>query len=167
MDGQDLRKVTDNRSFNLFRWSPDGQWLAYTSFRTGVPTVYLRNVATGAEKESSVRRVEGPGGFSPDGVWLYAGVSQAGNSDIYRSGWSEAPRKRLRKGGGSSLPLAVPDGRGSPSSPTARFSPGLREDGRPPERRGFPADQLRHVAVLVPAGDRIAYTARSGGRLSS
>jgi TolB protein len=86
MDGQDLRKATDNRSFNLFpRWSPDGQWLAYTSFRTGTPVVYLRNVSTGAEKE--VLRFGGskaPGGFSPDGVWLYAGVSQGGNSDIYR-----------------------------------------------------------------------------------
>ena len=52
MDGQDLRKVTDNRSFNLFpRWSPDGQWLAYTSYRTGAPNVYLRNVSTGTEKE--------------------------------------------------------------------------------------------------------------------
>ncbi|MBE0569834.1 MAG: PD40 domain-containing protein, partial [Deltaproteobacteria bacterium] len=87
MDGKDLRKVTNNRSYNLFpRWSPDGRWLSFTSFRTGVPVIYLHNPETGAEKE--IVRAGGakaPGGFSPDGVWLYYSVSNAGNSDIRRT----------------------------------------------------------------------------------
>ena len=114
MDGKDLRKVTDNRSFNLFpRWSPDGQWLAYTSFRTGTPAVYLRNVSTGAEKE--VVRTGGskaPGGFSPDGVWLYAGVSQAGNSDIYRVRVVGGASEKVVEGWGLDVsPAPSPDGR--------------------------------------------------------
>ena len=162
MDGQDLRKVTDNRSFNLFpRWSPDGQWLAYTSFRTGTPAVYLRNVSTGAEKE--VVRTGGskaPGGFSPDGVWLYAGVSQGGNSDIYRV---RVVGGAIGKGGGRvgarRLPRAVPRRAADRLRlRPRRFPANLREDDR---RRGRDADlhrgRLRHVAVLVPGGrpDRI------------
>jgi len=123
-DGRaDLRKVTDNRSFNSFPLSPDGQWLAYTSFRTGVPTVYLRNVATGAEKESSGSRVEGPRGLLADGCAL-RGVSQAGNSDIYRSGCRSAAEKIAEGWGSRSPPPPSPDGadrlrlhaRGSPRS---------------------------------------------------
>ena len=169
MDGKDLRKVTGNRSFNLFpRWSPDGQWLAYTSFRTGVPVVYLRNVLTGAEKE--VIRFGGskaPGGFSPDGVWLYAGVSRSGNSDIYR----------VRVVGGA--PEKVVDGWGLEVSPSP--SPDGRRIAFVSDRGGSPQIYVKTVGVTgetritsgsgyatspswSPAGDRIAYTVRSGGR---
>ena len=169
MDGRDLRKVTNNRSFNLFpRWSPDGQWLAYTSFRTGAPIVYLRNVSTGAEKE--VVRFGGskaPGGFSPDGVWLYAGVSRAGNSDIYR----------VRVVGGAVE--KVVDGWGLEVSPSP--SPGGRRIAFVSDRGGSPQIYVKTIGVAgetristgagyatspswSPAGDRIAYTVRSGGR---
>ena len=169
MDGQDLRKVTDNRSYNLFpRWSPDGQWLAYTSYRTGSPGIYLRNVSTGAEKE--VIRFGGakaPGGFSPDGAWLYAGVSQAGNSDIYRV--------RVVGGGGEK----VAEGWGLEVSPSP--SPDGRRIAFVSDRSGSPQIYVKTVGVSgetrissgtgyatspswSPSGDRIAYTARSGGR---
>ena len=169
MDGQDLRKVTDNRSFNLFpRWSPDGQWVAYTSFRTGTPIIYLRNVSTGAEKE--VVRFGGskaPGGFSPDGVWLYAGVSQAGNSDIYR----------VRVVGGAAEKIA--EGWGLEVSPS--LSPDGKRIAFVSDRGGSPQIYVKAIGVAgetrisngagyatspswSPAGDRIAYTARSGGR---
>jgi len=113
MDGQNLRMVTDNRSFNLFpRWSPDGQWLAYTSFRTGVPVIYLRNVSTGAEKELvRLGSTKSPGGFS-DGQWLYVSVSQDGDSDIYRVRVVGGDAQKLVGGSGLDVsPVAAPDGR--------------------------------------------------------
>ena len=169
MDGQDLRKVTDNRSFNLFpRWSPDGQWLAYTSFRTGTPIVYLRNVSTGAEKE--VVRFGGskaPGGFSPDGVWLYAGVSQAGNSDIYRVRVVGGAVEKVVEGWGLEVsPSPSPDGRriafvsdrgGSPQVYVKTI--GVAGETRISNGTGYATSPS-----WSPAGDRIAYTARSGGR---
>ena len=169
MDGQDLRKLTDNRSFNLFpRWSPDGQWLAYNSFRTGAPVIYLRNVATGGEKE--VVRLGGskaPGGFSPDGVWLYAGVSQAGNSDIYRVRVIGGAVEKVVEGWGLEVsPSPSPDGRriafvsdrgGSPQVYVKTI--GVAGETRISNEGGYATSPS-----WSPAGDRIAYTVRSGGR---
>ena len=169
MDGRDLRKVTDNRSFNLFpRWSPDGQWLAYNSFRTGAPVVYLRNVSTGAEKE--VIRFGGskaPGGFSPDGAWLYAGVSQAGNSDIYRVRVVGGSLEKIVGGWGLEVsPSPSPDGKriafvsdrgGSPQIYVKTI--GVAGETRISNGAGYATSPS-----WSPAGDRIAYTVRSGGR---
>lgn len=169
MDGQDLRKVTDNRSFNLFpRWSPDGQWLAYTSFRTGTPIIYLRNVSTGAEKE--VVRFGGskaPGGFSPDGVWLYAGVSQAGNSDIYRVRVVGGAVEKMVEGWGLEVsPSLSPDGRRIAFVSDRGGSPQIyvKTIGVAGETRISGGGGYATSPSWSPAGDRIAYTARSGGR---
>ena len=169
MDGQDLRKVTDNRSFNLFpRWSPDGQWVAYTSFRTGTPIIYLRNVSTGAEKE--VVRFGGskaPGGFSPDGVWLYAGVSQAGNSDIYRVRVVGGTLEKVEDGWGLEVsPSPSPDGRRIAFVSDRSGSPQVyvKTIGTAGETRISNGAGYATSPSWSPAGDRIAYTARSGGR---
>ena len=171
IDGQDMRKVTDNRSFNLFpRWSADGQWLAYTSYRTGVPVIYLRNVATGAEKEV-VRfgTSKSPGGFSADGQWLYAAVSQEGNSDIYRVRVVGGEAEKVVEGWGLEVsPAPSPDGRRIAFVSDRGGSPQVyvKTLGSPEELRISQGSGYATSPSWSPAGDRIAYTARLEGKFA-
>ncbi len=171
MDGQEMRKVTDNRSYNLFpRWSPDGQWLAYTSYRTGVPAIYLRNVASGAEKVL-VRfgGAKSPGGFSPDGEWLYVSVSVDGNSDIYRVRVVGGTVEKVVTGWGLDVsPSPSPDGRRIAFVSDRGGSPQIyvKTVGGADETRISQGSGYATSPSWAPAGDRIAYTARSGGHFA-
>jgi len=171
MDGKDLRKVTNNSSFNLFpRWSPDGRSLAFTSFRTGIPVIYLRNPDTGVEKEI-VRAgdTKAPGGFSPDGEWLYYSVSVSGNSDIRRVQVAGGAAEKVAGGWGLEVsPTISPDGRrlafvsdrsGSPQIYVK--SVGSQEETRVSQGGGYATSPS-----WSPSGERIAYTARTGGRFA-
>ena len=171
MDGQELRKVTDNRSYNLFpRWSPDGAWLAYTSFRTGSPAIYLRNVATGAEKVI-VRSgdAKAPGAFSPDGEWLYYSVSVDGNSDIRRVRVVGGATEKVAGGWGLEVsPTLSPDGRRLAFVSDRSGSPQIyvKALGSNGEARVSQGTGYATSPSWSPAGDRIAFTARAEGRFA-
>ena len=47
-DGANQQRITANQSLNLgATWSPDGRSLAYTSFVTGFPDIYISNIFEG------------------------------------------------------------------------------------------------------------------------
>jgi TolB protein len=66
-------------------WSPDGEWLAYVSFETGVSTVNVQRVRTGELRKVSARNgVNGAPTYSPDGKQLALTLGgSGGNLDIY------------------------------------------------------------------------------------
>ncbi len=169
MDGKDLRKVTNNRSYNLFpRWSRDGNWLSYTSFRTGVPAIYLRNISTGMER-AVVRSgdAKAPGGFSPDGEWLYYSVSVGGNSDIRRVRVVGGATESVVEGWGLDVSPAVsPDGRRIAFVSDRGGTPQVyvKSIGSREETRISQGGVYATSPSWSPAGNRIAYTARAGGK---
>ena len=171
MDGQGLRKATNNRSFNLFpRWSPDGRWLSFTSFRTGVPVIYLHNPDTGVEKEI-VRAgdAKSPGGFSPDGDWLYYSVSNAGNSDIRRVRVVGGATEKVAGGWGLEVsPTVSPDGKRIAFASDRGGSPHIyvKDIGSDEERRVSQPGVYATSPCWSPSGNRIAYTSRAGGRFA-
>ncbi|MCL2001124.1 MAG: hypothetical protein FWG74_06780 [Planctomycetes bacterium] len=171
MDGSDLRKLTNNRSFNLFpRWSPDGNWLSFTSFRTGMPIIYLRNPWTGMEKEV-VREgdTKAPGSFSPDGNWLYYSVSIGGNSDIMRTRVVSGANEKVVTGWGLEVsPSVSPDGKRLAFVSDRSGSPRVyvKEIGTQKEWRISQDGRYASSPSWSPTGDRIAYTMRSGGRFA-
>ncbi len=168
LDGQDLRKVTDNRSFNLFpRWSPRGNALAYTSYRTGVPVIYLRDLDAGTERPVvAFGSSKSPGCFSPDGGYLYFSVSVDGNSDIYRSRLDGSSRETIADGFGIEVsPSVSPDGKSLAFVSDRGGAPQVyvKTIGVAGERRVSFAGGYSTSPSWSPAGDRIAFTSLSGG----
>ncbi len=171
LDGQELRQVTDNRSFNLFpRWAPDGTALAYTSYRTGVPQIYLRNLATGKDRLlPQYGNSKSPGSFSPSGDFLYATLSVQGNSDIYRVSVTGSAVQKVAGGWGIEVsPSVSPDGKSLAFVSNRSGSPQIyvKENDSSDERRVSQAGYYSTSPSWSPAGDRIAFTSLTEGRYS-
>ena len=66
-------------------WSPDGQRIAYVSFESGQPAIYVQDLTTGKREMISQRAgLNGAPAFSPDGKSLALTLSSSpGNPDVY------------------------------------------------------------------------------------
>lgn len=171
VDGEDLRKVTDNRSFNLFpRWAPDGQRLAYTSYRTGMPLIYIRNLQDGKELMAvKFGSSKTPGCFSPSGDILYFSASSSGDSDIYSMVLSSGEMKKEVAGGGIDVsPSVSPDGKRMAFVSDRSGSPQVyvKDIGGTGDVRVSSAGSYSTSPSWSPQGDLIAFTSLSGGRYS-
>ena len=85
-DGDNSQVVLESRQPIMSpAWSPDGQWLAYVSFETESPSIFVQQVRTGERRRVSARAgVNGAPAWSPDGKRLALTLSgKAGNLDIY------------------------------------------------------------------------------------
>jgi TolB protein len=171
LDGQEARKITNNRSFNLFpRWSPDGNTLAYTSFRTGVPVIYLRNLKDDSERALvKSGNTKSPGSFAPGGEALYASISTGGNSEIYRVRLNGSNLEKIVEGWGIQVsPSVSPDGKKIAFVSSRGGSPQVyvrdlagRKDLRISHAGGYSTSPS-----WSSAGDRIAFTSQAGGKFS-
>ncbi len=84
-DASGLKPLTAHQSIILApRWSPDGRYLAFTSYKSGRPEVYLRQLQTGKERKvSSFQGLNLSGSFSPDSKKLLLTLSRDNNEEIY------------------------------------------------------------------------------------
>ena len=84
-DASDIKNLTHHHSIVMApRWSPDGQYFAFTSYKNGRPEVFLRHLKTGKEKRvSSFRGLNLCGSFSPDSKKLLLTLSKDNNEEIY------------------------------------------------------------------------------------
>ncbi|MDL0429793.1 Tol-Pal system beta propeller repeat protein TolB [Marinobacter sp. TBZ242] len=77
-------------------WSPDAKKLAYVSFETGKPAIYIHELSSG----NRTRVADFPGlnsapAFSPDGRSLLMTLSKDGNAEIYKMDIQSRTLKRL------------------------------------------------------------------------
>ncbi len=65
-------------------WSPDGQDVAYVSFETDLPRIYIQNIVSGQRRQiTNYPNINSSPVFSPDGTKLAMVLSKDGSPDIY------------------------------------------------------------------------------------
>ena len=65
-------------------WAPDGKTIAYVSFESGRPAIFMQEIYTGRrEKLTEFEGLNGSPVFSPDGSMIALVLSVAGNPEIY------------------------------------------------------------------------------------
>jgi TolB protein len=84
-DGANQRRVTTDGDLDLTpSWSPDGRFLAYTSYRRGFQDIFVTDLGT--RRQSSPTLGRGPNwlpAWSPDGKQIAFTSTRDGNSEIY------------------------------------------------------------------------------------
>jgi TolB protein len=95
-DGSNMRRLTDHRSIMMSpRWSPDGRYIVFTSFRDGNPDIYIKSLfSKTADKIVGFMGVNLPGSWSRDGSKILLTSSKDGNEEIYVM---DIPTRRLKR----------------------------------------------------------------------
>ena len=113
-DGSGMDNLTRHASIVAApRWSPDGRYFAFTSYKSGRPEVYLHNLQTGKERKvSSFDGLNLCGSFSPDSKKLLLTLSMDGNEEIYTLDVETLSLKRLTRSYAIDVsPAWSPDGK--------------------------------------------------------
>ncbi|MFV7499006.1 Tol-Pal system beta propeller repeat protein TolB [Acinetobacter pittii] len=96
-DGEQPKTVLSSRDPILSpAWTPDAKKIAYVSFETKRPAIYLQDLSTGTrEVLTSFRGLNGAPSFSPDGQSMLFTASMNGNPEIYQMDLSTRQVKRM------------------------------------------------------------------------
>ena len=168
-DGHGVQRLVANGSLNLAPvQSPDGGFLAYTSYRAGSPDLYLLNLNDGEEE----RLTNDPGlalagSWSPNGRYLAVSRTVEGNNDIFIYDTRGRRFKRLTTDPGIDVsPSFAPDGQRLVFTSDRGGSPQLyltSVKGGKPVRLTFEGT-YNTAPAWSPRDDMIAYVGRSEDR---
>lgn len=95
-------------------WSPDGRKIAYVTFETKLPEIYVSNVMTGERRKvTSFPGINGAPAWSPDGSKLAVALSfTQGNPNIYVIDLASTKLSQITRDGAiNTEPAWAPDGR--------------------------------------------------------
>lgn len=164
-DGQQLRRVTRNgRGNNAPAWSPDGKWLAYSSFKSNTPGVFVLPTNGGREFRVSSDNSQAIGGnFSPDSRYFAYAQLTGRNYEIYLYDMFNKARKRLTRNFGIDVsPAFSPDGKKIVFSSGRSGGPQIYvmdANGSNTRRITFKGN-YNTEPEWSPRGDRIVFTGR-------
>jgi TolB protein len=84
-DGQRAQVLLESREPIMSpSWSPDGTQVAYVSFETSLPRIYIQTIATGERRQiTNYPNINSSPVWSPDGTKLAMVLSKDGSPDIY------------------------------------------------------------------------------------
>ncbi|MEA1990732.1 MAG: Tol-Pal system beta propeller repeat protein TolB [Thermodesulfobacteriota bacterium] len=168
-DGFNIRRETFDKGITVSpRYSPNGRYIAYTSYKTGKPFLYVKDTKIG----KIYRLTAYPGlnispAWHPDNQRLAVTLSKDGNPDIYIIDIKGRIKTRLTRGTGINVsPTWSPDGK--------RLAFVSDRSGRPQiyvmDIRTRSAKRITYSGTYntdpqwSPHGDRIVYTGKNEGQ---
>ena len=169
VDGHNESAILDSaRPVMSPSWSPDGKKLAYVSFESDQPRIFIQDIATGErERIASFPGINGAPAFSPDGHHLAMTLSKDGNPEIYVM---HLRTKRLRRVTRNvaidTEPSWSPDGQSLVFTSDRGGKPQIYRtavEGGRPERITFEGSYNAR-AVYSPDGTKLALVHRDEGR---
>jgi TolB protein len=152
-------------------WSPNGAQLAYVSFESRKPVVYVHEVANGRRRMlANFRGSNSAPAWSPDGKQIAITLSRDGNSQIYvmDSAGNNEPRRLTQSGGIDTEPVYSPDGQSiyfvsdRGGAPQIYRMPAGGEGAGRAERVTFNGNYNISPAIS-PDGKRMAFISRVSG----
>lgn len=151
-------------------WSPDGRYLAYVSFETGLPAIYMQDIYTGKRELLSDRPgLNSAPAFSPDGRQLALVLSSSpGNPDIYVMDLATRALRRVTTSPAiDTEPAWSPDGHSLYFTSDRGGSPQIYKvnlSGGTPQRITFDGSYNADSSVS-PDGRTLVMVHREGGQL--
>jgi tol-pal system beta propeller repeat protein TolB len=166
-DGENLLRLTANRTLNLCpSWSPDGRYIAFTSYDNGQQGVYVQDTSNGKVRKLIATEGLNLGpGWHPDGQELILALSKAGNAEIYRIDLQGRILRRLTVSPAIEVsPCWAPGGRDVVFTSDRTGTPQLYiMDGDGAGRRRLTFEgRYNDSAAWSPNGEQIVYACREG-----
>lgn len=148
-------------------WSPDGRQIAYTTFETGKPTVWVHDLSTGKRRQvAAFKGNNSAPAFSPDGDTLAVALSKDGPTKIYLMDVNGQNVRRFTSGDSiDTEPVFSSDGQYIYFTSDRGGNPQIYRQavsGGSPQRVSF-GNAYAISPAISPKGDLIAYIVRSGG----
>lgn len=148
-------------------WSPNGGQLAYVSFESRKPVVYVHDVSTGRRRLiANFRGSNSAPAWSPDGRTLAVTLSRDGGSQLYTIDANGGePRRLMQSGGIDTEPVFSSDGRSIYFVSDRGGAPQIYKvsaSGGGAERVTF-TGSYNISPSISPDGQWLAYISRVGG----
>ena len=167
-DGYNPQQVTRNHSISLFpAWSNDGRYLAYTSYKSGKPDLFIKDLAEMQETSISEKGLNITPAWVPGKFELAATLSFSGDQEIYLLTGSGKVIKRLTNIRGIDVsPTWSPDGKKFAFVSNRSGSPQIYVQDLASEkvRRLTFEGSYNTQPSWSPKGDKIAYASVVDGR---
>ncbi len=169
-DGYDPQQLTHAHSIAISpAWSSDGKWLAYTSFATGKPDLYIRNLKENRGIILAKTGLNITPAWVPHQFELAATLSFTGDQEIYLlTGKGEIIKRLTRQWGIDVSPTWSPDGKQMAFVSNRSGSPQIHimDMATGKVRRLTYEGTYNASPSWSPKGDKIAYESLDNGNFN-